>query len=123
MLNVFTPKEAIRSPAKFVGRQKALESMIDGLLTRGADIAVFGERGCGKSSLAHMLQHVASGNTELLDYYGLREQLERRGLLAALIFDAVAPGTAALTVSGTATGPGGTAMGLQFRPATVTVQQ
>jgi hypothetical protein len=44
------------------------------------------------------------------------------GLLGAILFDAVAPGTAALTISGTATGPGGTPMGLQFRPVTVTVQ-
>ena len=45
------------------------------------------------------------------------------GLLAAVIFDAIAPGSATLTLSGTATGPGGTAMGLQFRPVTITVQQ
>jgi hypothetical protein len=45
------------------------------------------------------------------------------GLLAAILFDAVAPGTATLTVSGMGTGPGGTAMGLQFRPVTITVQQ
>jgi len=45
------------------------------------------------------------------------------GLLAAIQFDAVAPGTATLTASGSATGPGGTPMGLQFRPVTVTVQQ
>jgi type II secretory pathway component GspD/PulD (secretin) len=44
------------------------------------------------------------------------------GLLAAILFDAVAPGTATLTVSGSATGPGNTAMGMQFRPVTVTVQ-
>jgi general secretion pathway protein D len=44
------------------------------------------------------------------------------GLLAAILFDAIAPGTATLTVSGSATGPGNTAMGLQFRPVTVTVQ-
>jgi len=45
------------------------------------------------------------------------------GLLAAILFDAVAPGSVMLTLSGAATGPGGTAMGLQFRPVTVTVQQ
>ena len=45
------------------------------------------------------------------------------GLLAAILFDAIAPGTATLTVSGAATGPGATAMGLQFRPVTVSVQQ
>jgi type II secretory pathway component GspD/PulD (secretin) len=44
------------------------------------------------------------------------------GLLAALLFEAIAPGTATLTLSGSATGPGNTAMGLQFRPVTVTVQ-
>ena len=30
---------------------------------------------------------------------------------------------ATLTMSGAATGPGGTAMGLQFRPVTITIQQ
>jgi general secretion pathway protein D len=44
------------------------------------------------------------------------------GLLTAVLFDAIAPGTVTLTLSGTATGPGGTAMGLQFRPVTITVQ-
>jgi general secretion pathway protein D len=45
------------------------------------------------------------------------------GLLTAVIFDAIAPGTVTLSPSGSATGPGGTAMGLQFRPVTVAVQQ
>jgi hypothetical protein len=45
------------------------------------------------------------------------------GLLAAILFDAIAPGSASLILSGSATGPGGTAMGLQFRPVTVIVQQ
>jgi len=45
------------------------------------------------------------------------------GLLGAVLFDTVAAGTATLTASGAATGPGGTAMGLQFRPVIVTVQQ
>jgi general secretion pathway protein D len=45
------------------------------------------------------------------------------GLLAAILFDAIAPGDVQLIVSGSATGPGGTAMGLQFRPVMVTVQQ
>jgi general secretion pathway protein D len=45
------------------------------------------------------------------------------GLLAAILFDALAPGAATLTVNGTATGPGGTPMGLQFTPVRVTIQQ
>jgi hypothetical protein len=44
------------------------------------------------------------------------------GLLAVLMFDPVAPGSTAMSVSGSATGPGGTAMGLQFRPVTISVQ-
>ena len=44
------------------------------------------------------------------------------GLLAAIVFDALAPGSATLSLSGTGLGPGGTPMGLQFRPVTVTVQ-
>lgn len=39
------------------------------------------------------------------------------GLLAALLFDAVAPGPANLAVTGTATGPGGAPVALQFAPA------
>jgi hypothetical protein len=45
------------------------------------------------------------------------------GLLAAVLFEAIAPGPAQLSMSGTATGPGGTPMGLRFTPVTVTVQQ
>ena len=45
------------------------------------------------------------------------------GLLAMVLFDAIAPGPVTLSLSGTATGPGGTAMGLRFNPVTVTVQQ
>ncbi len=44
------------------------------------------------------------------------------GVLAAVLFDALAPGTVTLTASGTATGPGNTPMSLQFRPVTLTVQ-
>jgi general secretion pathway protein D len=45
------------------------------------------------------------------------------GLLAAVVFDAIAPGTSQLSASGVGTGPGGTSMGLQFRPVTVAVQR
>jgi general secretion pathway protein D len=44
------------------------------------------------------------------------------GVLSAILFDAIAPGAATLTLSGTATGPGGVGMGLRFAPVTVTVQ-
>ncbi|MCC7417200.1 MAG: hypothetical protein IT176_08655 [Acidobacteria bacterium] len=44
------------------------------------------------------------------------------GLLAAVLFDAIGPGASTLSLAGSATGPGGTAMGLQFRPVAVTVE-
>jgi general secretion pathway protein D len=44
------------------------------------------------------------------------------GLLGAILFDPIAGGTATLGLSGVGTGPGGTAMGLTFRPVTITIQ-
>ena len=44
------------------------------------------------------------------------------GVLSAVLFDAIAPGPVTMTLSGTATGPGGVMMGLRFAPVTVTVQ-
>jgi hypothetical protein len=44
------------------------------------------------------------------------------GLLAAVLFDPVAAGPAQVTLSGLASGPGGTSMGLQFRPAGFRIQ-
>ena len=44
------------------------------------------------------------------------------GLLGAVLFEAIGPGVAVLSLSGTATGPAGAAMGLQLRPVTITVQ-
>jgi hypothetical protein len=44
------------------------------------------------------------------------------GVLAAILFDAIAPGSATLSINGSASGPGGTPMGLQFRPVVVNIQ-
>lgn len=44
------------------------------------------------------------------------------GMLAAVVFDAVAQGPCPLSLSGVATGPGGAALPLQFQSATVTVR-
>ena len=44
------------------------------------------------------------------------------GVLAAILFNAIAPGSVTMTLSGTATGPGGAGMGLRFTPVTVQVQ-
>jgi general secretion pathway protein D len=44
------------------------------------------------------------------------------GLLAALLFDAIAPGTTAIAVSGVATAPDGSPITLTFTPVSVTVR-
>ena len=44
------------------------------------------------------------------------------GLLAAMMFDAIAPGTTTLTVTGVANAPDGAPLQLTFAPVTVTVR-
>jgi len=44
------------------------------------------------------------------------------GLLAAVLFDAVAPGAATLTVNGTGAGPAGGVVPVQSSPVTITVR-
>ena len=84
VLNVFTPASMITEPAKFVGRVNELEAMINALHSQNANLMVFGERGAGKSSLARMFFEIVSDNFEILDYYGLRERLEKKGLILGL---------------------------------------
>jgi len=44
------------------------------------------------------------------------------GLLAALLFDALSPGSSAISVTGVANGPDGAPIALTFAPVTVTVR-
>ena len=44
------------------------------------------------------------------------------GLLAAILFDAIGPGTAVISTSGSVTAPDGTPMPVQFMPASITVR-
>jgi hypothetical protein len=44
------------------------------------------------------------------------------GLLAALLFDAIAPGSTSITVSGIGSSPTGTPVALTFAPVSVTVR-
>jgi hypothetical protein len=79
LLNVFTPTRAIDDPVRFAGRKEQVDVVATALITREAELLIFGERGSGKSSLALMLYAIATGNYQLLDYYGLREHLEKKG--------------------------------------------
>jgi len=60
--------------------------------------------------------------TNMANRHGVITGATGTGLLGAVLFEAVAPGAAVLSLSGSATGPGGTPMGLQFRPVGVTIQ-
>jgi general secretion pathway protein D len=44
------------------------------------------------------------------------------GLLAAVLFDPVAPGSAAINISGAGTGPAGSAVSVQGAPVTITIR-
>lgn len=79
LMGVFTPTSAIADPVKFAGREKQVELVTDALISPDADLIVFGERGNGKTSLAHMIHAIAAGEYQILDYYGLRKHLESKG--------------------------------------------
>jgi len=81
LMAVFTPTSAIADPVKFAGREKQVELVTDALISPDADLIVFGERGNGKTSLAHMIHAIAAGEYQILDYYGLRKHLERKGFI------------------------------------------
>ena len=51
---VFTPRKPISSQNLFVGREREITKILDGLNTPGAHIIVYGERGVGKSSFANI---------------------------------------------------------------------
>lgn len=76
--NAFQPAKEVRTPDRFAGREKAVEEAYYGLLTEGSNIAVVGNRGIGKSSLARQVLKMAQGDTELLEKYGysIKERLD-----------------------------------------------
>jgi ABC-type oligopeptide transport system ATPase subunit len=87
VLNVFTPNSPITSPTKFAGREKQIEDLLNALSSKGADLIIIGERGCGKTSLGYMLHDIAQGKLEILEYYGLKQHLEKKGFLKLFITD------------------------------------
>lgn len=76
--NAFQPAKEVRTPDRFAGREQAVEEAYYGLLTEGSNIAVVGNRGIGKSSLARQVLRMAQGDTELLEKYGynIKERLD-----------------------------------------------
>lgn len=65
--NAFLPAREIDDIERFAGRQDKVETAYLSLLTEGANLAIIGNRGIGKSSLARQLIRIAEGSTDLLD--------------------------------------------------------
>lgn len=65
--NAFQPAQEVDSAHRFSGRRDAVENSYLGLMSNGANIAIVGNRGIGKTSLARQVQSIAMGNNELVD--------------------------------------------------------
>jgi len=67
--NAFLPAKEITDPERFAGRKKQIQECHLALIADGASLAILGNRGVGKSSLARQLSRMATGSLELLERY------------------------------------------------------
>ncbi|PRY84477.1 hypothetical protein [Mongoliibacter ruber] len=67
IVNAFTPAKEISDAIKFAGRKEYVNDAFYGLLTEGANLAIVGGRGIGKSSLARQIINIAQGDNSLLE--------------------------------------------------------
>jgi Cdc6-like AAA superfamily ATPase len=64
--NAFQPAKEIDTPDRFAGRRQAVQDCYLALVAHGANIAIVGNRGIGKSSLARQVIRMVTGEDELL---------------------------------------------------------
>lgn len=64
--NAFQPAKEVNDPQRFAGRKDEVTQAYYGLIAEGAHIAIVGNRGIGKTSLARQIINLASGDNELL---------------------------------------------------------
>lgn len=69
--NAFLPAREITDPRRFAGRRPQVEQCYLALIAEGANIAVIGNRGIGKSSLARQVIAISTGKTELLKRHAI----------------------------------------------------
>jgi Cdc6-like AAA superfamily ATPase len=69
--NAFLPAREITDPTRFAGRQGQVEACYLGLLGQGTNLAILGNRGVGKSSLARQLTLLATGNNDMLKKHSI----------------------------------------------------
>jgi len=64
--NAFQPAKEANVASRFAGRKQHVKDSYYGMIADGAHIAIVGNRGIGKTSLARQIGQIASGNNELL---------------------------------------------------------
>ena len=72
ILNAFQPNREIADVERFAGRRDQVQSAYYALLSEGTNIAVLGNRGVGKSSLARQILKIATGQNDLLEKLGIQ---------------------------------------------------
>lgn len=65
--NAFQPAREIDAAERFAGRRQAVTDAYYALVGEGTNIAIVGNRGIGKTSLARQITSIASGEVALLD--------------------------------------------------------
>jgi len=74
--NAFLPAKEISDPERFAGRRQEVENLAYALISEGTNIAIIGNRGIGKSSLARQLINFATGKNDLLNRLGVGEGVD-----------------------------------------------
>lgn len=70
--NAFQPAKEATKAERFAGREDAVKDAYLALISDGAHIAVIGNRGIGKTSLARQIANIAKGDNSLLEKLELR---------------------------------------------------
>lgn len=65
--NAFIPAKEITDAKRFAGRKNSVQDCFLGLIADGSNVAIVGNRGVGKTSLARQVQNIGTGNFELLE--------------------------------------------------------
>ena len=66
-VNAFTPANEVTDPERFAGRAPELQALATALISDGVQIVIYGNRGVGKSSLAHQLDLLARGHASVAE--------------------------------------------------------
>ncbi|BBL56470.1 ATP-binding protein [Methylomonas koyamae] len=69
--NAFLPAKEIADSERFAGRKDAISDAFYALIAEGTNIAVVGNRGIGKTSLARQITNISSGDNSILEKLGI----------------------------------------------------